>query len=186
MNHQTSSVPQISYQSPQVSTQPITESPLIDSAFAIPVFSPRDDPITCLNKAMAFLTAVASSRFPSTNNQLRTLSNPKNQATIQDGRVAVQQVQGRQGQFYSGTSYKSNATSSGETILVDRQRRWINLKKVGFPSRKATCDLKDLVLRGEVKDKMCIFAMLKHVIEIVQAVIERASKDGEIVHEYFD
>ncbi|GJY68545.1 hypothetical protein Tco_0471527 [Tanacetum coccineum] len=30
--------------------------------FAIPVFSPGDDPIACLNKAMAFLTAVASSR----------------------------------------------------------------------------------------------------------------------------
>ncbi|GKF39213.1 hypothetical protein Tco_0119274, partial [Tanacetum coccineum] len=62
---------------------------------------------------MAFLTPVASSRFPSTNNQLRTSSNPRNQATIQDGRVRVQQVQGRQGQSYSGTGYKSNATSSG-------------------------------------------------------------------------
>nr|GEV30310.1 putative reverse transcriptase domain-containing protein [Tanacetum cinerariifolium] len=72
-----------------------------------------DDPIACLNKAMAFLTAVASSGFPSTNNQLRTSSNLRNQATIQDGRVTVQQVQGRQGQSYSGTSYKSNATSSG-------------------------------------------------------------------------
>ncbi|GJR83281.1 hypothetical protein Tco_0154066 [Tanacetum coccineum] len=61
---------------------------------------------------MAFLTAVASSRFPSTNNQLRTSSNPRNQATIQDGRVTVQQVQGRQGQNYSGTTYKGNATSS--------------------------------------------------------------------------
>ncbi|GJV13983.1 retrovirus-related pol polyprotein from transposon TNT 1-94, partial [Tanacetum coccineum] len=28
--------------------------------FVVPVFSPRDDPIACLNKAMAFLTAVAS------------------------------------------------------------------------------------------------------------------------------
>ncbi|GJV04940.1 integrase, catalytic region, zinc finger, CCHC-type containing protein [Tanacetum coccineum] len=62
MNHQTSSVPQIAYQSPQVSTQPMTESPLVDSGFAVPVFSPGDDPIACLNKAMAFLTAVASSR----------------------------------------------------------------------------------------------------------------------------
>ncbi|GJT22798.1 hypothetical protein Tco_0892735 [Tanacetum coccineum] len=44
------------------------------------------DPIAYLNKAMAFLTAVASSRFPSTNNQLRTSSNPRNQATIQDGK----------------------------------------------------------------------------------------------------
>ncbi|GKA72794.1 hypothetical protein Tco_0779010 [Tanacetum coccineum] len=58
-----------------------------DSGFAVPVFSPGDDPIACLNKAMAFLTAVAFSRFPSTNNQLRTSSNPRNQATIQDGRI---------------------------------------------------------------------------------------------------
>ncbi|GJZ67053.1 hypothetical protein Tco_0630293 [Tanacetum coccineum] len=39
----------------------MTESPLMDSSFDVPVFSPRDDPIACLNKAMAFLTAVASS-----------------------------------------------------------------------------------------------------------------------------
>ncbi|GJS31105.1 retrovirus-related pol polyprotein from transposon TNT 1-94 [Tanacetum coccineum] len=71
-----------------------------------------DDPIACLNKAMAFLTAVASSRFPSTNNQLRTSSNLRNQVTIQDGRVTVQQDQGRQGQSYSGIGYKGNATSS--------------------------------------------------------------------------
>nr|GEV34441.1 hypothetical protein [Tanacetum cinerariifolium] len=45
-----------------------------------------DDLIACLNKAMVFLTAVASSRFPFTNNQLRTSSNPRNQATIQDGK----------------------------------------------------------------------------------------------------
>ncbi|GJT03586.1 hypothetical protein Tco_0824755 [Tanacetum coccineum] len=57
-----------------------------------------DDLISCLNKALAFLTTVATSRFPSTNNQLRTSSNPRNH--------------GRQGQSYSGTGYKSSATSS--------------------------------------------------------------------------
>ncbi|GJX87386.1 hypothetical protein Tco_0339400 [Tanacetum coccineum] len=36
------------------------------SCFAVPVFSSGDDPIACLNKAMAFLTVVASSRFPTT------------------------------------------------------------------------------------------------------------------------
>nr|GEY72294.1 hypothetical protein [Tanacetum cinerariifolium] len=56
----------------------------------------KDDPIAYINKAMAFLTVVASSRFSSTNNQLRTSTNLRNQATIQDGRVTVQQVQGRQ------------------------------------------------------------------------------------------
>ncbi|GJV60121.1 hypothetical protein Tco_1466221 [Tanacetum coccineum] len=34
--------------------------------------------------------------IPQTNNQLRTSSNPRNQATVQDGRVVVQNVQGRQ------------------------------------------------------------------------------------------
>ncbi|GJU05482.1 hypothetical protein Tco_1121912 [Tanacetum coccineum] len=105
MNHQISSVPQISYQTPQVPTQPMTELPLADSGLAVPVFSLGDDHIACLNKAMAFLTAVASLRFSSTNNQLRTSSNPRNQATIQDGRVTVQQVQGRQGKRYYGEGH---------------------------------------------------------------------------------
>ncbi|GKE50451.1 putative ribonuclease H-like domain-containing protein, partial [Tanacetum coccineum] len=78
---------------------------------AVHVFTQGDDPISCLNKAMAFLSAIAASRFPLTNNQFRTSSNPRNQATIQDGRVIVQQVQGRQGQSYVGTSYKGNAIS---------------------------------------------------------------------------
>ncbi|GJR31941.1 hypothetical protein Tco_1108173 [Tanacetum coccineum] len=80
----------------------MTESPFVDFGFVVLVFSPGDDPIACLNKAMSFLTSVASLRFPSPSNQLKTSSNPRNQATIQDGRVTVQQVQGRQGQNYSG------------------------------------------------------------------------------------
>ncbi|GJR10678.1 hypothetical protein Tco_0793330 [Tanacetum coccineum] len=117
----------------------MTESPLVDSGFAVPVFSLGDDPIACLNKAMAFLTAVASSRFPLTNNQLRTSSNPRNEAIIQDGRVVVQQVQGRQGQSYSGTGYKSNATSSegnnasGQTRVV----KCYNCQDPGVPDGQA-------------------------------------------------
>ncbi|GKB78146.1 hypothetical protein Tco_0945041 [Tanacetum coccineum] len=84
MNHQISTVPQVAYQSPQAPTQLMTELPFVDSSFPVPVFSPGDDPISCFNKAMAFLTAIASSRFPTTNNQLRTSSNLRNQATIQD------------------------------------------------------------------------------------------------------
>ncbi|GJR19215.1 putative ribonuclease H-like domain-containing protein [Tanacetum coccineum] len=140
MNHQTSSVPQIAYQSPQVTTQSMTESPLIDSGFVFPIFSLGDDLIACLNKAMAFLTTIASSRFPSTNNQLRTSSNPRNQATIQDGRVTVQQVQARQGQSYSGTGFKSNATSSGGNNS-SRQARVVkcyNYQGEGHMARQCT------------------------------------------------
>ncbi|GKG28047.1 hypothetical protein Tco_0406374, partial [Tanacetum coccineum] len=48
-----------------VSTQPITELPQLDSDLVVPVFTQGDDLIACLNKAMAFLSAVAASRFPS-------------------------------------------------------------------------------------------------------------------------
>ncbi|GKA16998.1 uncharacterized mitochondrial protein-like protein [Tanacetum coccineum] len=85
--------------------------------FAVPVFSPGDDPIACLNKAMTFLTVVASSRFPSTNNQLKTSSNLRNQATIQDGRVIVQQVQERQGQNSSRTTFLKSKDESSAAII---------------------------------------------------------------------
>ncbi|GKF80358.1 integrase, catalytic region, zinc finger, CCHC-type containing protein, partial [Tanacetum coccineum] len=98
MNHQTSSVPQVIlqvvYQSPPAPTKLMTESSFVDSGFAVLVFSPGDDPIACLNKAMAFLTVVASSRFSLTNNQLRTSSNPRNQATIQDGKSNATSLRG--------------------------------------------------------------------------------------------
>ncbi|GJS25893.1 reverse transcriptase domain-containing protein [Tanacetum coccineum] len=44
---------------------------------------------------------------------LRTSSNPINQATIQDGRVTVQTVQGRQTQGHTNTGARNNATNQG-------------------------------------------------------------------------
>ncbi|GKC85184.1 retrovirus-related pol polyprotein from transposon TNT 1-94, partial [Tanacetum coccineum] len=54
-----------------------------DVNLAVPMFQQGEYLIECINKAMEFLSAVASS-FPPSNNQLRTSSNPRNQATIQD------------------------------------------------------------------------------------------------------
>ncbi|GJZ38534.1 hypothetical protein Tco_0585097 [Tanacetum coccineum] len=58
MDHQTSSVPPTTYNSPQSLTQSLTEFPQMDSGLAVSVFTQGDDPIACLNKAMAFLTAI--------------------------------------------------------------------------------------------------------------------------------
>nr|GEW82923.1 hypothetical protein [Tanacetum cinerariifolium] len=118
----------------------MTESPFVDSGFVVLVFSPVDDSIPCLNKSMAFLTAVASSRFPSTNNQLRTSFNLRNQATIQDGRVTVQQVQGREGQNYSGTTYKGNSTSSKGNTTSGQARivKCYNCRGKGHMARQCT------------------------------------------------
>ncbi|GJX20540.1 retrovirus-related pol polyprotein from transposon TNT 1-94 [Tanacetum coccineum] len=60
------------------------------------------------------LDSVVTSRFPSTNNQLRNSSNPRQQATIQDGRVTVQQLQGRQNSFGAGSS---GTKSTGQRVV---------------------------------------------------------------------
>ncbi|GKF00847.1 hypothetical protein Tco_0027770, partial [Tanacetum coccineum] len=78
--------------------------PQPDSGLIVPVFKKGDDPIDSINHMMSFLSAVVTSRYPITNNQLRNLSNPRKQATISDGRVTLQLVQGRQISFAMGTS----------------------------------------------------------------------------------
>ncbi|GJU97728.1 hypothetical protein Tco_1326999 [Tanacetum coccineum] len=132
MNHQTSTVPQVipqvAYQSPQASTQLMIESPFVDLGFDVPVFSPGDDPIACLNKAMAFLTAIASSRFPSTNNQLRTSSNLRNQATIQDGKRT------RNAAWHKEKAMLTEAQEAGQ-ILDEVQLAY--LADLGIPTSQA-------------------------------------------------
>ncbi|GJT90049.1 hypothetical protein Tco_1078894 [Tanacetum coccineum] len=111
VNPQQQSVSPQPFISPPVTQQSQAEFPQLDSSLAVPTFQQGEDPIDCINKAMAFLSAVAS-RFPPSNSQLRTSSNPRNQATIQDGRVIVQQVQGRQTQSFVGTRNRGIATTS--------------------------------------------------------------------------
>ncbi|GKE57376.1 hypothetical protein Tco_1496561, partial [Tanacetum coccineum] len=68
----------------------------LDSGLTIPVFKHGIDPIDAINHVMSLLSAIVTSRYPTTNNQLRNSSNPRQQATINDGRVTLQPVQGRQ------------------------------------------------------------------------------------------
>ncbi|GKB84012.1 integrase, catalytic region, zinc finger, CCHC-type containing protein, partial [Tanacetum coccineum] len=140
LNHTPPTVPQNAYHTPLISQQPQVEFPQLDSGLAVPSFLPGDDPIACLNKAMAFMSTVMASHFPSTNNQLRTSSNPRNQATIQDGRVTVQQVQGRQGQSFAGTGNKGNATSSRGNNVAGQARvvKCYNCQGEGHMARQCT------------------------------------------------
>ncbi|GJW72392.1 hypothetical protein Tco_0129309 [Tanacetum coccineum] len=80
-------VPQIEYIVFTVNQQThLVEFPQIDYGLAVPVFKQGDNPIDAINKMMSFMSTVVTSRFPSTNNQLRNSSNPRQQATIHDGR----------------------------------------------------------------------------------------------------
>nr|GFC95625.1 hypothetical protein [Tanacetum cinerariifolium] len=88
----------------------------------VPVFQKGDDPINAINHMMSFLTLVVTSMYPTTNNQLRTSSNPWQQATINDGRVTIQPIQGRQNQVSAGSSrlFKSGSegTSRRQRVIV--------------------------------------------------------------------
>nr|GEY92597.1 hypothetical protein [Tanacetum cinerariifolium] len=64
----------------------------MDSSLAILVFKQGDDPVDAINKIMSFMSTVVTSRFPTTNNQLRSSSNPRQQATILDGWEGIIQV----------------------------------------------------------------------------------------------
>ncbi|GJZ04617.1 retrovirus-related pol polyprotein from transposon TNT 1-94, partial [Tanacetum coccineum] len=48
-----------------------------ESSLIVPVFQKGDDPIDAINHMMSFLTAIVTSRYPTTNNQLRNSSNPR-------------------------------------------------------------------------------------------------------------
>nr|GEU62014.1 retrovirus-related Pol polyprotein from transposon TNT 1-94 [Tanacetum cinerariifolium] len=68
----------------------MTESPFVDLGFVVPVFSPGDDPIACLNKAMAFLIAVASSRQCTQPKRLRNVAWYKEKAMLKEAHEARQ------------------------------------------------------------------------------------------------
>nr|GEU78702.1 integrase, catalytic region, zinc finger, CCHC-type, peptidase aspartic, catalytic [Tanacetum cinerariifolium] len=93
---------------PQIDYAPIAHHPLEFSShktgLVVPVFQKGNDLIDAINHMMSFLTAVVTSRYPATNNQLRTSSNPRQQATINNGRVTIQPIQGRQNSMLAGSS----------------------------------------------------------------------------------
>nr|GFC13358.1 hypothetical protein [Tanacetum cinerariifolium] len=84
-----SSIPQMEY-APTIHQQ--TEFSPPDTGLVVSVFQKGNDPIYAINHMMSFLTAVVTSRYPATNNQLRTSSNPRQQATINNGRVTIQPI----------------------------------------------------------------------------------------------
>ncbi|GKE20870.1 retrovirus-related pol polyprotein from transposon TNT 1-94 [Tanacetum coccineum] len=66
-----------------------------DNTKLVSGLSLSDNLIENLTNILALLTQSYKTYLPQTNNQLRTSSNPRNQATVQDGRVVVQNVLGQ-------------------------------------------------------------------------------------------
>ncbi|GJU85123.1 retrovirus-related pol polyprotein from transposon TNT 1-94 [Tanacetum coccineum] len=104
-----------------------------------------DNLIENLTNTLALLTQSYKTFLPQTNNQLITSSNLRNQATVQDGRVVVQNVQGRQNRqgnngwgtgaaSYGGAQNRVGNANPGQA----RQVKCYNCKGVGHIARNCT------------------------------------------------
>ncbi|GJU62946.1 retrovirus-related pol polyprotein from transposon TNT 1-94 [Tanacetum coccineum] len=67
-------IPKLEY-APSVNQQPEFHQP--DSGLIVLVFKQGDDPIDAINHMMSLLSAVVTSRYPTTNNRPRNSSNPR-------------------------------------------------------------------------------------------------------------
>ncbi|GJY17778.1 retrovirus-related pol polyprotein from transposon TNT 1-94 [Tanacetum coccineum] len=126
-----------------------------------------DDPIDAINHMMSFLSTVVTSCYPTTNNQLRNSSNPRQQATINDGRVTLQPVQRRQIYFATRSSRTYTPGASGSNSGKQRTVICYNCKGEGHMSKQCA---KPKRKRDDIwfKDKVLL----------VQAQV-----NGQILHE---
>ncbi|GJV28474.1 hypothetical protein Tco_1384922 [Tanacetum coccineum] len=138
----TSSIPQIEYAPTVNQQQQQPEFSQLDLGLTVPMFKQGDDPIDAINHMMSLLLAVVTSRYPTTNNQPRNSSNPKQQATINDGRVTLQPVHGRQISFTTGTSRTYTPGASGSNSGKQMTVICYNCKG------EKTCPNNELSLKG--------------------------------------
>ncbi|GJU19794.1 hypothetical protein Tco_1153136 [Tanacetum coccineum] len=130
-----SSIPQLEY-ALTVNQQLKFSQP--DSCLIVLVFQKGDDPIDAINHMKSFLTDVVTSRYPTTNNQLRNLSNPRKQATINNGRVTLQPIQGRQTSLAMGTIRTYTPGASGSNSGKQMTVIYYNCKREGHMSKQCT------------------------------------------------
>ncbi|GJS22969.1 integrase, catalytic region, zinc finger, CCHC-type containing protein [Tanacetum coccineum] len=133
-----SSIPQLEYAPTDNQQQQQPKFSQLDLGLTVLVFKQGDDPIDAINHMMSFLSAVITYRYPTTNNQLRNSSNPRQQATINDGRVTLQPVQGRQISFATGTSMTYTPGASGSNFGKQRTVICYNCKGEGHMSKQCT------------------------------------------------
>nr|GEX60868.1 hypothetical protein [Tanacetum cinerariifolium] len=138
MNHNvynpSSLMPYVEY-APTAYQQSEFSSP--NTRLVVLVFQKGDDLIDAINHMMSFLTAVVTLRYPATNNQLRTSSNPRQQATINNERVTIQPIQERQNSMTAGSS-RPYTSGSSETSGKQRVIVCYNCKGEGHMSKQCT------------------------------------------------
>ncbi|GKA60377.1 hypothetical protein Tco_0759784 [Tanacetum coccineum] len=119
---------------------------LADNTYLDSGLSSMDNLIENLTNTLALLTQSYKTYLPQTNNQLRTSSNTRNQATVQDGRVVVQNVQGRQNRGQGNNARGGGAAGYGgahnrvgnANPSQARQIKCYNYNGIGYIKRNCT------------------------------------------------
>nr|GFB07495.1 hypothetical protein [Tanacetum cinerariifolium] len=196
---------------PQIDYAPIAQNPLEFSSpetrLVVPVFQKGDDPIDAINHMMSFLIAVVTSWYPATNNQLRTSSNPRQQATINNGRVTIQPIQGRHSSMSAGSSRPFASGSSGasgkQRVIVcynckgnghmskqctkpkrKRDAEWFKDKNSTIPALHDDLILSVIEqLKTQVVNCTKINQDNKHVNELLTAELERYRNQERVLNE---
>nr|GEZ13537.1 hypothetical protein [Tanacetum cinerariifolium] len=141
-----------------------------------------DDHIDAINHMMSFLTAVVTSQYPATNNQIVTSSNPRQQATINNGRVTIQPIQRRQTSMTTGSS-RPYASGSSRTSRKQRVIVCYNYKSEGHMSKQCTKPKRKRDAEW-FKDKMIEYhsvdMRLKDVLMMV--LVMHTEEDDTVLH----
>nr|GEX01760.1 putative ribonuclease H-like domain-containing protein [Tanacetum cinerariifolium] len=145
---------------PQLNQQ--LEFPQLDSCLTDRVFKQGDDPIDAINHMMSFLLAVVTSRYPTTNIQLRNSLNPRQQATSNDGRVTLQPVHGRKISFATGTTKTYTPGTSRRNSGKQRIVICYNCKGEGHISRNC---------KGQATQRVALDAYDSHGDELNTAKV---------------
>ncbi|GJV20135.1 retrovirus-related pol polyprotein from transposon TNT 1-94 [Tanacetum coccineum] len=133
--------------SPSSSIRKLEYAPLInqqpefsqqDSGLIVLVFQNGDDPIDAINHMMSFLTAVVTSRYPTTNNQLRNSLNLGNKLThlILEGNLKTNS--GENTLLAAGTTRTYTPGASGSNSGKQRTVICYNCKGEGHMSKQCT------------------------------------------------
>nr|GEW47465.1 hypothetical protein [Tanacetum cinerariifolium] len=111
-----------------------------DTALVVPLFQKGDDLIDAINHMMSFLTALVTSRYPPTNNQLRTSLNPRQQATINNGMVTIQPIQKRQNSMTVGVGIFGRSRDSRDSKHTVCRHQQCCLSSCDLDAYDSDCD----------------------------------------------
>ncbi|GJW69650.1 hypothetical protein Tco_0126567 [Tanacetum coccineum] len=129
------SIPQLEY-APTTYQHQKSEFSQPNSGLIVPVFQKGDDPIDAINHMMSFLTAVVTSQYPTTNNQLRTSGDKLLMLLEQRENTHMEQVEATRGN--KGLSFVTIAT--GRVILPSSvlSERGKGMKHPGLPDTQTS------------------------------------------------